>query len=288
MSALKTKKGYDPVTIVIYDRKKNVIIEETSLIAFDKTSGKVLAAGKEAASFADSKEDNIVVMCPLRNGVIADYMASLAMFRSILQKASILKSMNRPKMAVCAPGDMTEVEQRAFMDLFCQLSKKEAVLVYESPQEADQTLPSSISVIVGIVQNKNTGTGKEVWREVCKNKIPEGQYKDIIIRNQESGVSIVLEGSTNRVKLTFKIIFGLRMLLKKAITDRLYSEEETKKFSKDHFKNVIYELDNGEFIDLMGDEDSREAKGKDIRHYLIMGEENVIEILAEEEPEIIL
>lgn len=280
MSALKTKKGYDPVTIVIYDRKKNVIIEETSLIAFDKTSGKVLAAGMEAASFADSKDENIVVMCPLRNGVIADYMASLAMFRSILQKASILKSMSRPKMAVCVPGDMTEVEQRAFMDLFCQLSRKEAVLLYESPQEADQTLPSSISVIVGIVQNKNRGTGKETWREACKNKIPEGQYKDIFISNQESGVSIVLESRTNHVKLTFKVIFGLRMLSKKAVPDWLYSEEEMGNFGKDHFKNVIYQLDGGEFLGLMGD--------GDLKHYLIMGEENVIEVLAREEPEIIL
>lgn len=287
MSALKTKKGYDPVTIVIYDRKKNVIIEETSLIAFYKTSGKVLAAGMEAASFADSKDENIVVMCPLRNGVIADYMASLAMFRSILQKASILKSMSRPKMAVCAPADMTEVEQRAFMDLFCQLCRKEAVLLYESPQEADQTLPSSISVIVGIVQNKNRGTGKETWREACKNKIPEGQYKDIFITNQKSGVSIVLESSTNRVKLIFKVIFGLRMLSKETIPDRLYSEEETKKFSNDQFRNVVYELDEGEFIGLLGNGDSKEAKGKNIKHYLIMGEENVIEVLAEEEPEII-
>lgn len=123
MSEIKTSKYNEPADIVIYVKKRGIVLREKSLIAFDKEENKAIAAGNEAEWLGQGLENQIVVVSPLRQGMVTDFMVAKEMFRQLLQKAQIkVKGLRRPKrLAVCVPKGICEVDLKTYTDLFCMI-----------------------------------------------------------------------------------------------------------------------------------------------------------------------
>lgn len=288
MPNIDRKKVYDPATILIYDRKRDVTLKEISFIAFEKENHKITATGNEALPFLNHADNTILVLSPLKHGMIADYTLAQAMFKDMLKKASVLKHMLKPRIAVCIPSDSTEVERKAFQDVFYQSGAREVLLSEESIEEMKQSLPTSYHVLIEIVQSKKNKQIEEIWNEVGKDKIPFGVYETISIHNHKLEATIVLSNSTDCVQIKFGQVIAMRMLEKKVIPDSLYSDDKRKEFAEDKFEHVMYQIENGEFSRAIKEnENKREQVGSINRnHYIIISSNYIIEVLAETEPDI--
>ncbi len=103
-------------SILVYVTGKGVVLKEPSVVAFDKDTNKIMAIGEEARLMLGRTPGNIVAVRPLRQGVIADYTVTEKMIKYFVQKAMGKKSYRKPRIAVCVPSGVTEVEKRAVED----------------------------------------------------------------------------------------------------------------------------------------------------------------------------
>lgn len=118
---------FEPADIVIHVREKGIVVREKSLVAFDAATGKILAVGTEAEGLTGRESDQIRVMSPLRQGVIADYTVAELMFIYLMAKTTGKRSFLRPGVAVCVPKGITGVEKKALEDAILQAGAKEVV-----------------------------------------------------------------------------------------------------------------------------------------------------------------
>lgn len=153
---MENRKGYEPVHILIYIREKGLVLQEISLLTFDKNTNKIIAVGEESKKYQDSNDQNRITTCPLRWGVIADFETSVKMFQYFLKKAMGPKSIfsRKPKIAVCIPKDTTQVENKAFTETFYQIGAKEVFLSEFTIEETLSIIPSDVKIIVAIVPIK--------------------------------------------------------------------------------------------------------------------------------------
>jgi hypothetical protein len=125
---------YEPADITIYIKDKGVVLKEKSLVALNIGDGKVLSVGNDTEHIFDSPEEQIKVISPLHKGIIADYQAAVYLLSSLLKKVLGKKLFPKPLIAVCTPTGLTEVEKKAFTDLFYQVGAREVFLA-ECPLE---------------------------------------------------------------------------------------------------------------------------------------------------------
>jgi len=92
---------------------RGLVLEEPSAIAVDRATGKVAAVGLAADALSGKEPQDIEVVHPLRDGVIADLDAAAAMLRAFLRRARLRRSVLRPSAVVCVPGGATWVERRS-------------------------------------------------------------------------------------------------------------------------------------------------------------------------------
>ena len=119
-------------TIIICNEK--VVIDEPSIIALDKSNGKVLAVGNEAMQMHEKTHDNIKTIRPLRDGVIADFDAAEKMIRNMIKRIDKDKRRLFPtyyKMVICIPSGITEVEKRAVRDSAEHAGGREVYMISE-------------------------------------------------------------------------------------------------------------------------------------------------------------
>lgn len=118
-------------TIIIYNDK--VVVDEPSIVAIERSSGKIIAVGKKAQMMHGKTHENIKTIRPLRGGVIADFHAAEHMIREMIKMIDIRKSWFPPalKMVICIPSGITEVEERAVKDSAEQAGAKEVKLIHE-------------------------------------------------------------------------------------------------------------------------------------------------------------
>ena len=118
-------------TIIIYNDK--VVVDEPSIVAIERSSGKIIAVGKKAMMMHGKTHENIKTVRPLRGGVIADFQAAEHMIREMIKMIEIRKSWFPPalKMVICIPSGITEVEERAVKDSAEQAGAKEVRLIHE-------------------------------------------------------------------------------------------------------------------------------------------------------------
>lgn len=287
MSERMIRKGYEPVTIMIYDRKEDIVIKEPSLLAYDKGSSRILAVGNEAKRMMENSGDTVCVTCPLRYGMIADYNIAQKMFQQLLQRTAAFSVLKKPKIALCLPADITEVERKAYLDAFYQSGAKEVVITEESFAHMKQTLPSSYRIIAGIVPNSNEQrTRTESWTEVQKNVIPAGNYQIVSINSRGTDVLLTLISGGIRVEIGFQAVSVLRMLDRQFLFTKLYSESEVDRFKREHFKNVIYQLEEGALWGFAQENMENGSEALSRLHYLIVSENYNLEVLSYNEPEI--
>ena len=130
---LSTDIGIDlgTASILVYIRGKGVVLKEPSVVAFDRDTNKIKAIGEEARLMLGRTPGNIVAVRPLRQGVISDYTVTEKMMKYFIQKAMGKKTFRKPRISVCVPRGVTEVEKKAVEDATYQAGAREVAIIEE-------------------------------------------------------------------------------------------------------------------------------------------------------------
>ena len=135
-------------TLITHNDK--VVVDSPSIVARDRISGKIIAAGKEASMMQGKTHENIKTIRPLKDGVIADFDASEQMISLFIKNIPALKKkLFTPalRMVICIPSGITEVEMRAVKESAERVNGKEVYLIHEP-------MAAAIGIGVDIMQPK--------------------------------------------------------------------------------------------------------------------------------------
>lgn len=135
-------------TCLVYVKGQGLILQEPSVVAVDKQSGKVLTVGEEAERMLSRTPGDLVAVRPLRTGVISDYAMTERILREALRKVSGSRVF-KPRLVICVPVRMTEVEERALIDAGLQAGARRVYLLEE---------PLAAAIGAGIDISKADGT----------------------------------------------------------------------------------------------------------------------------------
>jgi rod shape-determining protein MreB and related proteins len=115
---------------LIYVRGQGIVLNEPSIVARSKSTSKVIAVGNEAKRMVGKVHQEIETIRPLRDGVIADFEMADSMLQGFLNKLPISK-LARPRMIICVPSGITEVEKRAVKESAERRNAREVFLIDE-------------------------------------------------------------------------------------------------------------------------------------------------------------
>ena len=118
-------------SVLVYVKGKGVVLNEPSVVAIDKNTGKLLKVGAEAQAMLGRTPGNIVAIRPLREGVISDYDMTERMLREFLHKVVGGFQLFKPRVIICVPSGITEVEERAVVDAGIQAGARRVYLIEE-------------------------------------------------------------------------------------------------------------------------------------------------------------
>ncbi|CUH93717.1 rod shape-determining protein [Herbinix luporum] len=130
---LGTDIGIDlgTASVLVYIKGKGVVLKEPSVVAFDRDTNKIKAIGEEARLMLGRTPGNIVAVRPLRQGVISDYTVTEKMLKYFIQKAVGRQRFRKPRISVCVPSGVTEVEKKAVEDATYQAGAREVAIIEE-------------------------------------------------------------------------------------------------------------------------------------------------------------
>ena len=118
-------------SILVYIKGKGVVLKEPSVVAFDKETEKIKAIGEDARLMLGRTPANIVAIRPLRQGVISDYKVTEKMLKYFIDKAVGRHMFRKPRISVCVPSGVTQVEKRAVEDAAIQAGAREVAIIEE-------------------------------------------------------------------------------------------------------------------------------------------------------------
>ncbi|HHW30877.1 MAG TPA: rod shape-determining protein [Clostridiaceae bacterium] len=120
-------------SVLVYIKGKGIVLREPSVVAIDKNTNKLLAVGEEARRMLGRTPGNIVAIRPLKDGVISDYDITERMLKYFINKVCGQKIFRlfRPRIMVCVPSGVTEVERRAVIDAAMQAGARKTYLIEE-------------------------------------------------------------------------------------------------------------------------------------------------------------
>lgn len=116
---------------LVYVKGKGIALREPSVVAVEAKNRKVVAVGNEAKLMLGKTPGSIMAMRPLKDGVIAEFDITAAMLRHYFKKVSGNTIMSRPKVIVCIPHGVTEVEKRAVEDVTLEAGAQSVALIEE-------------------------------------------------------------------------------------------------------------------------------------------------------------
>jgi rod shape-determining protein MreB len=133
MFRLHAELGIDLGTanLLVYQRGKGIVLREPSVVAIAQPSGRVLAVGEEARLMLGRTPGNITAVRPLNNGVIADYTITLKMLEYVFNKVLGKRRLFSPRVLVCVPSGVTDVERRAVIQAAREAGAGEVHLIEE-------------------------------------------------------------------------------------------------------------------------------------------------------------
>ena len=116
---------------IVYLKGRGIVLREPSVVAIDQRGKHVVAVGSEAKLMLGKTPGSITAMRPLKDGVIAEFDATAAMLRHFFKKVSGNTIMSRPKVIICIPYGVTEVEKRAVEDVTLEAGAQSVALIEE-------------------------------------------------------------------------------------------------------------------------------------------------------------
>ncbi|HHV62809.1 MAG TPA: rod shape-determining protein [Firmicutes bacterium] len=133
---------------LVYVRGRGIVLQEPSVVAIRRDTDEVLAVGNEANRMVGRTPGNIVVVRPMKDGVIADFDVTETMIRHFISKAHRGRGFFRPRVVIGVPSGVTEVEKRAVIDAALQAGAREAYLIEE---------PMAAAIGAGLPVHEPTG-----------------------------------------------------------------------------------------------------------------------------------
>ncbi len=134
---------------LVYIKGKGIVLREPSVVAINKNTGKVLAVGNEAKNMIGRTPGNIVAIRPMKDGVIADFDVTEKMLRHFIEKVGGKNSFKSPRIVVCFPSGVTEVEKRAIEEATKSAGAREVGLLEE---------PMAAAIGAGLPVGEPTGS----------------------------------------------------------------------------------------------------------------------------------
>lgn len=120
---------------VVYVRKKGIVLREPSIVAISREKNKIMAVGEEAKEMIGRAPGSIILVQPLRDGVIADFNVTSGLIRHVIEKVNGNSITFRPRIMVCVPSGVTQVEKRAVQEAAEQAGAR-TVWIIEEPLAA--------------------------------------------------------------------------------------------------------------------------------------------------------
>ena len=117
-------------SVLVYVKGKGIVLREPSVVAIDKNTDRILKVGREAQQMLGRTPSNIIAVRPLRDGVISQYQVTLRMIQYFIRRACGTV-LFKPRVIICVPSGITEVEERAVVDAATQAGAKKTYLIEE-------------------------------------------------------------------------------------------------------------------------------------------------------------
>ncbi|MFW6035516.1 MAG: rod shape-determining protein [Halothermotrichaceae bacterium] len=133
---------------LVYIKGKGIVTREPSVVALRGKDGDVLAVGDEAKKMIGRTPGSITAVRPMKDGVIADFDVTETMIRYFITKAHKRSKLVRPRIIICVPSGVTEVEKRAVLDAATHAGAREAYLIEE---------PMAAAIGAGLPVHEPTG-----------------------------------------------------------------------------------------------------------------------------------
>ena len=116
---------------LVHVKGKGIIVREPSVVAINTKNNEILAVGDAAKDMIGRTPGNIVAIRPMKDGVIADFEVTQSMLKYFIKKAMSKGVFGKPRVVICVPSGVTEVEKRAVEEATINAGAKEAYLIEE-------------------------------------------------------------------------------------------------------------------------------------------------------------
>lgn len=116
---------------LVFAKGKGIVLREPSVVAINNLTKKALAVGAEAKQMIGRTPGNIVAIRPLKDGVIADFDVTQTLLKQFIDKVTNKGTFTSPRIIVCFPSGVTEVEKRAIEEATKQAGARDVILMEE-------------------------------------------------------------------------------------------------------------------------------------------------------------
>ena len=216
MCSLAKDIGIDlgTASVLVYIKGKGVVLNEPSVVAIDKNTGRLLKVGAEAQAMLGRTPGNIVAIRPLRDGVISDYDMTERMLKEFIRKVTGGFHLFPPRIMVCVPSGITEVEERAVIDAGRQAGARRVYLIEEPVAAAigagiDITKPEGHMVVdIGGGTSDIAVISLKGVVESASIKVAGDQFNEAIVKYMRRKHNILIgERTAEQMKMQIGCVF---------------------------------------------------------------------------------
>lgn len=196
-------------TVQVYVRGE-IVLSEPSVIAFNRNTGKVVAVGTEAQTMIGRTPSHIVAVRPLEKGVIADIKSCQKMIKYFVEKTCKNRIL-RPRVAICIPSEVTEVERQAVVEAASAAGAKSVITIEEPMAAAIGAGLDVLRPVGNMILDIGGGTADIAVitlggiAESCSLKVAGNTFDETIVKSVKANYNLIIgTRMAERVKIGIK------------------------------------------------------------------------------------